>query len=166
VRGPQPCLRHARPRHVHPAQPPASQGRGSRWRSGTLPSLQRQTRLGGRHTQRHIARRRRAREHDWLRSSDPSRDGSSTTRRPAHRQVKMPGGAPRRRRFNTGKHPRGRGEDDGRGVLTSGRQCSRGRLEGDVHIGVVAVPDGGVPSAPVPWPHTMLAPTARRLPFS
>jgi hypothetical protein len=53
----------------------------------------------------------------------------------------------------------GREEEDGRGVLTSGRWCSRGRLGVDV-------PGGGVTSASVPWPSTMLTPTARRLPSS
>jgi hypothetical protein len=60
----------------------------------------------------------------------------------------------------------GREEEDGRGVLTSGRRCIRGRLGVDVHVGVVGVPGSGVPSALVPWPRTMLAPTARRLPSS
>jgi hypothetical protein len=60
----------------------------------------------------------------------------------------------------------GREEEDGRGVLTSGRRCSCGRLGVDVHVGVVGIPGGGVTSAPVPWPSTMLAPTARWLPSS
>jgi hypothetical protein len=57
----------------------------------------------------------------------------------------------------------GGGGEDGRGVLTSGRQCSRGRLGVVVHIGVVDVPGGGVPSTPVPWSRTTPAPTAQRL---
>jgi hypothetical protein len=56
MRGPQPCLRHARPRHVRPAQPPGNQGRGSRRRGGAPRPLQRQSRLDDWHTQRHIAR--------------------------------------------------------------------------------------------------------------
>jgi hypothetical protein len=109
VRGPKPCLRLARPHHDRLAQPPGSQGRDSRRRGGALCSLQRQTRLDGRHTQGHIAWRRRAREHEEPRSSDPSRGGSSAARWPAHRHGKIPGGAPRRHRSNIGKHSRGEG---------------------------------------------------------
>jgi hypothetical protein len=58
----------------------------------------------------------------------------------------------------------GREGEDGRGVLTTGRRCSHGRLEVVVHISAVDVPSGGIPSAPVPWSRTTLAPTARRLP--
>jgi hypothetical protein len=57
----------------------------------------------------------------------------------------------------------GREGEDGRGVLTSARWCSRGRLGVVVHVGVVDVPGGGIPSALVPWSRTALAPTARRL---
>jgi hypothetical protein len=161
---PQPCLRHARPRHACSAQPPGSQSCSSSRRGGAPRSLKKNPRLDGRHSQRHIARRWRAREHEWPRNSILLRGGSSAARRPAQMQVNIPGGASRRHRSITRKHPRGRGEgEDGPGVLTSGRQCSRGRLGVVVHIGVVDVPGGGVPSTSVPWSCTTPAPTARRL---
>jgi hypothetical protein len=143
MRGPLPCLRHARPRHVRPAQPPGSQGRGSRWCGDAPRSLQKHSRLDDRHSQRHIAQRRRAQEHEEPRSSDLSRGGSSAARWPAHRQGKIPDGAPLHRRYYTGKHPRReRIRSWPRGAHV-GRRCSRGRL-GGVALGV------GVPT--LPWP--------------
>jgi hypothetical protein len=114
--------------HVHPAQPPGSQGRGSGQRVGAPCSLQNHSRLDGRRSQRLIARRWRAREHEEPRSSDPSRavvlrlDGQHIGR------IRFPVA-----RLNVAgptleSIQGGREEEDGRGVLTMGQRCSCGRL--------------------------------------
>jgi hypothetical protein len=54
----------------------------------------------------------------------------------------------------------GREGEDGRGVLTTARRCSRGRLEVVVHVGAVDVPGGDVPS--IVW--TSLGPLPRWVP--
>jgi hypothetical protein len=84
--------------------------------------------LEGRRSQMVLAWRRRARGHGWPESATRSRCGSTGARRPATRQghpTAHPNAVGARQRSNQGGGKRKRAAV----VLTSGRWCSRGRLE-------------------------------------
>jgi hypothetical protein len=164
VRWPQPCLRHARPRHGRSAQPPGSQRRSSRRRGGAPRSLQKNPWLDG-----------------WHHKDTPHGDGELGSMNGLGALTRHAAAVMRLEGQHTGTSRSlaarldvvgpsqesiqgAREGEDGRGVLTSGRRCSHGRLGVIVHVDVVVVPGGGVPSAPVPWSRTAPAPMARRLP--
>jgi hypothetical protein len=101
-------------------------------------------------------------QHEWPRSSDPSRGGSSAARWLAHRLVYISAA----HLYAAGStQGRVQGEERRRGlaVLTLGRRCSHCRLGVIVHVSDVGVPGGGAPSTPVPWTRTA-SPTTRQLP--
>jgi hypothetical protein len=137
---------HTAPRRVRPAQPASIQRRDTRRRGDTqgVPCKDIHSSTAGSHT-RSSHGDGGAQGHEWPRSSIPSRCDKSVARRVAHRQG-IHGDASRHRWSITGKRPRGREGEDGHGVLTSGRRCSRDRLGVEVHVGEVGVHGGGATS--------------------
>jgi hypothetical protein len=109
VRGRQSCLRHRGLTRFAWRNHLKVRGAARGDATAHIVPCTRHARHEGRQTHRLITQRRRARGHDEPRSSDPSRGGRTAARRPAHRQGKGIGGAPRRRRPSTGKQTRREG---------------------------------------------------------
>jgi hypothetical protein len=159
VHWPQPCVSHVRPRLARSAQPPGNQGRDTRRSGGAQSSL-------------HNAFGSKAGDHRWSSHSDGGPGGMDGPRAPLNRgavvlrlEGRQPGKDTRRR---TPAPPVPNREEIKEGgerkravvVLTSGRWCSRGRLEdgrwrGEGVRGDVGV-HGGVD---VPAPVRLLLPT-------
>jgi hypothetical protein len=149
VRGPQPCLRHARPRNVRPAQPPEGQGRCSKQRGGAPRSLHKTgTARWPVNTKAHLT----ATASSGACPGAPTRRGAARLRLDGQHtgKIRVPAA-----RFDVAG-PALEGIQEGREevkmdttALTSGRRCRRGRLGEGCHVGGVDVHGGGFIPAPV-----------------
>jgi hypothetical protein len=151
VRGPKSCIAHARPHLVRSARPPGNQGHVTR-------------RYGGAQQLLHSALGSMASEHRWSSHGDGGPGGMGGPRAPHERDAAVlrlegqhPGMDTRRRTPTPPVLSREELKEEGKRkvaavMLTSGRRCSRSRLEDGRWRGEVDVPgDVDVP-APVRLP--------------
>jgi hypothetical protein len=151
VRGPKPCIVHTRPRLVRSARPPGNQGHVTR-------------RCGGAQHLLHSALGSMASDHRWSSHGDGGPGGMGGPRAPHERYAAVlrlegqhPGMDTRRRTPTPPVLNREELKEGGKRkvavvMLTSGRRCSRSRLEDGRWRGEVGVPGAVDVPAPVRLP--------------